>query len=268
MDLNFIFNQQILPYVWRVIGAIAIWIVGGQLIKLSNGLLNRALQTRQVDATVIKYSLNGAAFLMRLLLIIAIFGVLGIETTSFAALLAGVGLAIGAAWGGLLTHFAAGIFLLFLRPFKVGDTISAGGVNGEVRELGLLATTIDTGDNLRIFVGNNKIFSDNIINYSANPYRRVDLAAQLAHSVDPNDAIRRLKTRLAQIPNVLKTPEPSVEILTFNERGPVLAVRPFCHNDHYWQVYFDANKVIAAVSAEAGYAIPEDRLAVRKVKSK
>jgi small conductance mechanosensitive channel len=126
----------------------------------------------------------------------------------------------------------------------------------------LFATTILSPDNVSSFVGNNKIFSDNIQNYSASRYRRVDRLAQLAHSVDPHDAIRRLKEALATIPNVQKTPAPDVEIVDFNERGPVLAVRPYTHTDHYWQVYFDANKAISDTFGAAGYAVPEARYRV------
>jgi len=94
-------------------------------------------------------------------------------------------------------------------------------------------------------VANNKIFTDNIQNFSANPYRRVELLAQIAHSVEPGEAINLLKERVSQIPNVIIEPAPEVDILTFNLAGPVLAVRPYTHNDHYWQVYFDTNKVIS-----------------------
>jgi small conductance mechanosensitive channel len=151
------------------------------------------------------------------------------------------------------------------RPFKVGDYILAGGVEGTVHEIGLFTTTIHTPDNVVTIVGNTKIFGDNIKNYSANPYRRVELVAQLAHSVDPADAVTRLKPALAQIPNVLAKPEPDVEILAFTERGPVLAVRPYCNNTYYWQVYFDTNEAIRRTFAGAGYPVPEAHIARRAV---
>jgi small conductance mechanosensitive channel len=143
------------------------------------------------------------------------------------------------------------------RPFKVGDYILAGGVEGTVHEIGLFTTTIHTPDNVVTIVGNGKIFADNIKNYSANPYRRVELLAQLAHTVDPADAIARLSPVVAKIPNVLANPQPDVKILTFNERGPLLAVRPYCNNAHYWQVYFDTNEAIRKTFAGAAYPVPE-----------
>jgi small conductance mechanosensitive channel len=150
-----------------------------------------------------------------------------------------------------------------LQPFKVGDFVVAGGVTGTVEEIGLFVTTINTLDNVRTFVGNSKVFSDTIQNYSANPFRRVDLTAQLAHDVDHQDAIRRLKSGLAQIPNVLPTPAPDVEILSFTLAGPVLAVRPHCNNRDYWQVYFDTNRLIRESFGQAGYPVPDYHYTVR-----
>ena len=190
---------------------------------------------------------NTIAVVLNIALVVAILGYFGVETTTFAALLAGIGLAIGTAWGGLLANFAAGAFLIVLRPFKVGDFVSAGGQVGTVEEIGLFVTTFHTPDNIKTFVGNNKIFSDTIQNYSVNPYRRVELVAQIWGAADPHQAMSQMQARLKTIPNVVADPEPSVTILTFTLVGPVPAVRPFCHNDHYWQVYFDTNLAIREV---------------------
>ena len=190
------------------------------------------------------------------MLILAILDIFGVRTTSFTALLAGAGLAIGAAWGGLLSHFAAGVFMQVLRPFKVGDFVSAGGTTGTVKEIGLFATAIDTPDNVLTIIGNNKIFGDNIQNYSHNAFRRVELKCQLAGDADHVAAMELLRARMASIANVVAKPGPEVEILDFNLVGPVLAVRPFCHNDHYWQVYFDGNRAIREALAAAGFPAP------------
>jgi small conductance mechanosensitive channel len=260
---NTLVNTYLVPFGWKLAGAVAVWILGVWVIKFLRAALGRTLLARKVDPTLSRYVEAGANVMLKLLLFIAVLSVLGIETTSFAALLAALGIAIGAAWGGLLANFAAGLFLMVLRPFKVGDMISAAGVTGDVREIGLFVTALDTVDNVRVFVGNNKLFSDTIHNYTTNPHRRVDLTAQLAHAVDPHDAIRRLQERVARIPNVVASPAPSVQILTFNERGTVLSVRPYCANAHYWQVFFDTNRAISDVGGEAGYAVPETRVAMR-----
>jgi small conductance mechanosensitive channel len=246
----------------KVLGALAAWIIGRWLIGLVIRLMNRALTRNHFDPTLQRYLCSILAVTLNIVLVVAILGYFGLETTSFAALLAAAGIAIGAAWSGLLANFAAGTFIIILRPFKVGDLISAGGVDGTVEEIGLFGTVINTSDNVRTIVGNNKIFSDNIKNYSANPHRRVDRLAQLAHSVDPHDAIARLKAALAKIPNVLASPAPDVEIVDFTAMGAVLAVRPYCHNSHYWQVYFDTNRVIAETFGAAGYPVPEQRYRV------
>jgi small conductance mechanosensitive channel len=240
----------------RILGAIALWIVGRMLIGFVVNLVRRSLARQRVDPTLGRYIASTLTVVLNIVLVIAILNVFGVETTTFAALLAAAGVAIGVAWSGLLGNFAAGAFLVILRPFKVGDFVTVGGVTGTVEEVGLFVTGLDTPDNVRTYVGNNKILSDTIQNFSANAYRRVDLVAQLSHGVDPAGAVRLLKERVARIPNVLTTPAPDVEILQFNLAGPVLAVRPYCDNAHYWQVYFDTNRVIRESFGEAGYPVP------------
>lgn len=250
---------------FRVVGAIVFYLVGRWLISFAIRLVSSALERQKVDPTLLRYIGTVISVTLNIVLVIAILGYFGVETTSFAAILAAAGVAIGLAWSGLLANFAAGAFMIVLRPFKVGDFISAGGVMGTVKEIGLFVTAIVTLDNVVTLVGNNKVFSEIIQNFSANPYRRVDLKAQLSHSVDHNDAIRRLKEQLAKIPNVVSNPAPDVEILEFNLAGPVLAVRPYCNNDHYWQVYFDTNKVIRETCGAAGYPVPEQHFALRNL---
>ena len=247
----------------KVLGAIALWVIGVWLIGFAMRVLTKTLERQKVDTTHIRYIISGVTVLLKIILIVSILGYFGIQTTTFAALFAAIGIAIGAAWGGLLANLAAGAFLVFLKPFKVGDLISAAGVLGNVREVGLFVTSIDTLDNVRTYVGNNKLFSDNIQNFTTNPFRRVDLVAQLSHGTDHRAAIQILKERLVKIPNVIPQPAPDVEILQFNLAGPILAVRPYCHNDHYWQVYFDTNRLIRESFGEAGFAVPEQHLVVR-----
>ncbi|MEM9807910.1 MAG: mechanosensitive ion channel family protein [Cyanobacteria bacterium P01_D01_bin.56] len=248
----------------KIVGAIILWIVGRWLIKFAIGLVSNNLKKSTIDPTLIVYLKSTLGVLLNIVLVVAILGFFGVETTSFAALLAAGGVAIGAAWSGLLAHFAAGAFLVILRPFKVGDFITAGGVTGTVEEIGLFVTTVNTMDNVKTFVGNNTIFSDTIQNFSANPFRRVDLVAQLDNTVDPSEAISLLKTRLAQIPNVMTEPAPDVEILEFTPMGPVLAVRPYCNNNDYWQVYFDTNKIIREGFGQAGFPAPAQHFTVHQ----
>lgn len=168
----------------KVLGALALWIIGGWVVRLAVRLVRKAMEVRRLDATIARYIESALSVLLKVVLVVAILGYFGLETTSFAAVLAAAGVAIGTAWSGLLSHYAAGIFMVVLRPFKVGDMVTAGGITGTVEEVGLFATTINTPDNVRTFVGNNKIFADTIQNYSANPHRRVELVAQLSHGDD------------------------------------------------------------------------------------
>jgi small conductance mechanosensitive channel len=240
----------------KILAAIAFWVVGRWLIGALVGMVQRSLGKQSVDPTVLRYVGSVITVTLNILLVIGILGYLGVQTTTFAALLAAVGLAIGMAWSGLLANLAAGGFIIVLRPFKVGDFISAGGVTGTVMEIGLFATAINTPDNVLTLVGNNKLFSDNIQNFSHNSFRRVDLTAQLSGATDYKAAIALLKEKIAAVPNVMADPAVVVEILEFNLVGPVLAVRPFCHTDHYWQVYFDTNRLLKDELGAAGFPAP------------
>jgi len=241
---------------WRLLGAGALWLVGRRLITFALRVLRSALAREQFDPTLARYFQTGLNIILNVALVVAILGFFGVETTTFAALIAAGGVAIGVAWGRLLSNFAAGAFLVFLRPFKTGDAVTAGGVTGTVDAIGLFGTTINTADNVLTIVANNKIFSDTIQNFSANPYRRVDLTATINNAVDHREAIRILKSRLSTIPNVLATPEPEVDILQFTPAGPLLCVRPCCANAHYSQVYFDTNRLIRESFDEAKFPAP------------
>jgi small conductance mechanosensitive channel len=218
--------------------------------------VNRVLERERFDETLRRYLLTGISVLLNIALVVAVLGFFGVETTTFAALVAAGGVAIGVAWGGLLANFAAGAFLIVLRPFKVGDAVAAGGVTGTVNAIGLFGTTFNSDDNVLTIVGNNKIFADTIKNFSANPYRRVDLTATINNAVDHEKAIHLLKERLTRIPNVLATPAPVVDILEFTAAGPRLCVRPYCANQHYGQVYFDTNRMIRESFGDAGFPAP------------
>jgi small conductance mechanosensitive channel len=152
------FNKFIVSYLipvgWKVIGAVVVWVVGSWAIKIIGNLLGKAMRAQKLDPTLTRYFGATVQVVLRVFLIIAILAVFGIQTTSFVALIAAAGVAIGMAWGGLLANFAAGAFLILLRPFKVGDMITGAGITGDVKEIGLFATTIDTADNLRVIVGN------------------------------------------------------------------------------------------------------------------
>ncbi len=240
----------------KILAAIIFWIVGRWLIGLVGRMMQQAFEKQKLDPSLIRYIGNFVAVTLNIVLVVAILGYFGVQTTTFAALVAGIGIAVGAAWSGLLANLAAGIFLIVLRPFKVGDFVTIAGITGTVQEVGLFTTNINTPDNVQAIIGNGKVFGDTIQNFTHNSFRRVELKCQLAGSADHVSAMQLLRQKLATVPHVLPEPAVEVEILEFNLVGPVLAVRPFCHNDHYWQVYFDGNRTIRETLAAAGFPAP------------
>ena len=247
----------VIPFLFKLVGGVAIWVVGGWLINFAMKLSRRALASSgNLDPSLIVYLVNFLAALLRVILVVSILGYFGVQTASFAALLAGAGLAIGAAWSGMLGNFAAGVFLMINRPFSVGDFITGGGVTGTVEEIDMFVTIVRSPGNVRLIVPNSKMFGDIIENFSANPYRRVELFAQLDNSADVGLAITLLRDAIGTVPNQYAGKSADIELLEFNERGPKLVVRPYTNNEHYWQVYFDTNRLIADVLTKAGFPVP------------
>ncbi|CAM3516226.1 mechanosensitive ion channel protein MscS [Pseudomonas floridensis] len=233
--------------VLKLVIAAFLWIFGRWLIGVLVRMVQRSLTRQRFDPTVLRYVGSFITVTLNIILVIAILSYCGIETTSFAALLAAVGLAIGMAWSGLLANLAAGGFIIVLRPFKVGDAITAAGVTGTVVEIGLFVTSINTADNVLNLVGNNKIFADTIINYSSNDFRRVELTATLPDTTDEHAAISRLKDQVSGLPNVMSNPSVDIHLAAATAGTITLAVRPYCHNDHYASVYCQTVEVIRAL---------------------
>lgn len=256
INLDNLINLYLVPFGLKVLAAIAIWVIGGMFINTFAKVVRRVMTARLFETTLINYAISAIQVILRVLLVMGILEVCGIPTTSFAAMIGAVGVALGVAWSGLLSNFAAGIFLVVLRPFKVGDYITAAGQTGTVTDIGLVTTTMLTDNNLRVIIGNNKLFSDIITNYNVQPTRRVDLRCQIAYGVDPAEAIVRLSEQVSRIPNVLTTPAIAVVIQEFNASGTLLAVRLFAPTPNYGQVYNDTNQAIAQTCAQAGWPAP------------
>ena len=238
----------------KIVAALLIWFIGRALIQFTVKLVRAWMAKRVLDPTVENYVASATAVILNILLIIGILGNFGLQTTSFAALFATLGITIGAAWAGLLANLAAGIFLIVLRPFKVGDFVIAGGINGNITQIGLFSTTITTSDNVANFVGNSKIFGDTIQNFSSNSYRRLNLKVQLTSGVDYQAAIALLREKVTAIPGVLPNPAVVIDIGDLNLVGPVLVVRPCCSAFDYTPVHFATNKVILETLEAAGFA--------------
>ncbi|MCW1969302.1 MAG: mechanosensitive ion channel family protein [Anaerolineae bacterium] len=247
--------QMLLYFGARILGAILLWLIGRWVIRLIVRISRRGLRVRHLDTTMVAYIASSIEVILTLLLMVAILGLFGIETTSFAALFAAAGVAIGVAWAGLLSHFAAGVFLLLIRPFKLGDSVTIGGYTGTVKEIGFFGTTIATADNVLTIVPNNKVFGETIQNYNTMPYRRVDVQVKIGYKHDPLMTCSQLKTRISHIANVLSLPEIMVDIVKLEETGMILAARPSCRPEHYEQVMLDTNRVVRLALFEMGVLV-------------
>jgi small conductance mechanosensitive channel len=254
-NMDELIRNYLLPFSFKILGAIAVWVIGGFLIKIAQRLLRATLNRRLVDATLVNYANATSSFILKAFLILAILGVFGIETTSLSALLAATGVAIGMAWSGLLSNFAAGIFLIILRPFRVADTITAAGVTGVVREIGLFATAIDNSENLRVFVGNNKIFSDNILNYSTNAYRILSFRIQLTPHTNPVTAIEQFCKKLSALPNLKAAV--NGEITEFNPLGVIITLKTACHQADFSALTSAGNQIVFETMQSEQYPAPE-----------
>lgn len=219
----------------KIIGALILIIAGWWLINLLNKkVIKKWSDNQKLDATVSKYISTVSIIVLRILLIISCLGILGVETTSFAAIIGSCGLAIGMAWAGLLSNFAAGAFLIFLRPFKVGDLIETSGVTGTVKEIGLFSTTIETPDRIFIAVGNNSILTGNIKNFSSNPLKRFEMKVLIPAGKDIEAVYKELKEETLKVKGVVSEPAPDINFIEFTPAGTSVYLKPYCKTEDLW----------------------------------
>lgn len=240
----------------NVIAAALILVIGWWGAKLARRLLRGALTRANTDATLVAFLGNLVYMLALTLIAIAALGRLGVNTSSFVAVIAAAGLAIGFALQGSLANFAAGVMLIFFRPFKVGDYVEAGGVSGTVEEIQIFATALKTPDNKAVVVPNSSITGGNIVNYSAKPTRRVDLVMGIGYGDDIKRAKEVLEKIVAEDDRVLKDPAPTIAVLELADSSVNFAVRPWVRTPDYWGVYFDLTERIKLEFDKRGITIP------------
>lgn len=248
--------NNIVSYGIKILAAIIILIIGLWLAKKIKALFAAALAQKAVDATLIRFfsSLLYAAIVV--FVVIAAIGKLGVETTSFAAVVAAAGLAIGLALQGSLSNFAAGVLLILFKPFKVGNVVKAAGEMGTVVEVGLLTTDLKTPDNVKIIIPNASIMAGSITNLSAHPTRRVDMTVGVGYGDDLNQAKQIILDLLVADERVLKDPAPQVEVANLGDSSIDFVVRPWVNAADYWQVKFDFTKSIKERFDAEGISIP------------
>jgi small conductance mechanosensitive channel len=211
---------------------------------------------RKADDTLTKFAVSFTKIALMTFVIIAAIGALGVETTSFAAVIAAAGLAIGFALQGSLANFAAGVMLLVFRPFKAGDYIEAGGTSGAVESIQIFNTILRTPDNKRVIVPNNKVTGDNIVNYSAMDTRRIDLVFGIGYGDDIKKAKETLERILGEEERILKDPAPTVAVSELGDSSVNFVVRPWVATADYWGVYFALTEKVKLTFDEQGISIP------------
>ena len=251
----------------RVVGAVVLLVVGRVVAGSLRSGVRRALERREVDAALVPF-LSGIVYYLALaVVIIAVLGLFGVETTSLVAVLGAAGLAVGLALQGTLSNFAAGVMLLVFRPFRPGDFVETAGTAGVVKEIGIFTTTLATPDNVKIIVPNSAAFSGNISNYSAYETRRVDLVIGISYDDPIGTAIETVERVLEADPRVRADPPPVVAVGELADSSVNLIVRPWCEGADYWALRVDLNRRLKEALEEAGCSIPYPQRDVHLVAS-
>ncbi|MCB0277907.1 MAG: mechanosensitive ion channel [Calditrichaeota bacterium] len=245
-------QQYALPIVW----AILILIFGRIVAGISRNLIKRLLKKANLDVTLVKFAGSLVYVSVFIFTIVAALESIGVNTTSFAAVLAAAGLAIGLALQGSLSNFASGIMLIVLRPFKVDDYVEAGGVEGSVEEVHIFTTHLRTPDNKRVIVPNGQITGGSIINYSAKETRRIDLVIGVSYSDDLKKVRSILLDVLNSEPRILREPEITIGLLEMADSSINFAVRPWVNTPDYWPVKFEIQERIKERFDREGISIP------------
>ena len=248
----------------RVLTAIVIFVVGRFLIGFINKLVAKLLSRRHVDVGVQGFVKSLVSILLTVLLIIAVISQLGIETTSFAALLASAGVAVGMALSGNLQNFAGGLLILLFRPYKVGDYIECQGQGGTVREIQIFYTILVTPENKVIYLPNGPLSSGTVVNYSQEATRRVDWTVSVEYGEDYERVERVLRELVAADERILTDPEPAFALLSLGDNSVNVVVRVWVATADYWNVYLDMNKKIYSTFNQAGIGFPFPQLTVHQ----
>lgn len=247
-----------------ILVAILIFVVGRFIVKLINKLVGQMLDRRKVDPTIASFTKSFVNVLLMVLLIITVVSALGVNTTSFAALLASAGVAVGMALSGNLQNLAGGLLLLFFKPYKVGDYISAQGVEGVVKAIQIFHTVLTTVDNKEIFVPNGALSNGTVVNFSRNDLRRVDQVVTVEYGTDVN-AVREAVMDIANADSrILKDPAPFVELGALADSSVNFTVRLWVKTADYWGVWFDMNRKVYEEFNKRGIGFPFPQIQVHQ----
>lgn len=249
---------------WAILKGLIVFSIGKILITLLNKLVHRILTKRKIDPSVKSFFLSLVNITLTVLLIVSVIGALGIETASFAALLASAGVAIGVAMSGNLSNFVGGIVILLFKPFKVGDFIEAQGVGGTVQEIQIFHTILNTSDNKQIFAPNGALSSGIITNFNNLPTRRVEWIIGITYGQDYTVVHGIIENIIKNDTRVLPSPEPFIALHGMTDTSVNVVARVWVKRENYWSVYFDINKEIYDTFSREGIEFPIPKVLVHK----
>lgn len=250
----------------RILAALVIFIIGRLIVSFINKMVARVLQRRKVDAGVQTFVRSLVNILLMILLVIAVISKLGVETTSFAALLASAGVAVGMALSGNLQNFAGGLIILIFRPYKVGDWIEAQGVSGSVKEIQIFHTILTTADNKVVYIPNGSASSGTIVNYSREDTRRVDWTVGVEYGEHFDRVEETVRRILAADKRILDTPAPTIALGALDASSVNITIRVWVKNADYWGVYYDVQRAIYEEFNQAGIGFPFPQLTIHTAK--
>ena len=249
-------HDYLIPFGLKLLAAIVVYILGRWVIKLVKKGLSRAMSYRNADPTLNTFLMSLVSVLLTFFLILAIVGILGVNTSSLVALLASAGLAIGMALSGTLQNFAGGVMIMLFRPFKVGDFISAQGFEGKVSEIQIFNTHLLSVDNKEIILPNGALSTNAMTVFSKQDTRRVDWVYSIAYGDDYDKAKSVLKRLCQEDERILKEPSVMIELIKLNNSSVDITVRAWVNTPDYWPVFFAMNEKVYKTFAKEGLNIP------------
>jgi len=259
VDLNSLLEQLVqLVYTYgpKLLGAIIVYVIGSMVIKWMGRSFSRLLDKRDTDESLKPFLKSLVSVLLKTLLIISVLGMLGVQMTSFIAILGAAGLAVGMALSGTLQNFAGGVIVLLFKPYRVGDFIEAQGYLGNVKEIQIFSTILTTTDNKTVIIPNGPLSTGSLINYSKEPLRRVDFTFGIAYGDKVEIARKVILGLVAKDNRILNDPQPFVGLGALSDSSVDLTVRVWAKSEDYWGVFFDLNENVYNAFGEEGISIP------------
>jgi small conductance mechanosensitive channel len=250
-----IFNLAV-EYGPKLLGAIIVLLIGLWIIKMFNKSTGKFMAKRKVDATLMPFISSLIGILLKVLLIISVLGMVGVQMTSFIAILGAAGLAVGLALSGTLQNFAGGVIILIFKPFKVGDFIEAQSFKGIVKEISIFTTLLNTLDKKLVIIPNGPLSTESITNYSAEPQRRVDWKFAISYGNDMEKFKKAINDFIDEDSRILKDPESFIGLIEFADSSVNFVVRAWVNAPDYWAVFFDMNEKVYKRFKEYNLSIP------------